>query len=54
MSSSKELQLGGRALGGSTGGQPDAVVSRSGEAQFGGTRSTTEEAEDMLVRWGRP
>ena len=53
MSSSRESQLEGSALGGSTEAHPDAVVLISGEAQFGGTKSTTEDEEDMLFRCGR-
>lgn len=54
ISSSKGLQLEGSALGGNTGAHPDVVVLTSGEAQFGGTKSTTEEEEDMLFRCGKP
>jgi hypothetical protein len=54
MSSSKELQLEGSALGGSTGAHPEAVVFISGDAQFGGTKSTTEDEEEMLFRCGKP
>lgn len=50
MSSSKVLQVEGSALGGSTGAHPGAVVLISGDAQFGGTKSTTEDEEDMLFR----
>ncbi len=54
ISSSKGLQLEGSALGGSTDAHPEAAALMSGEAQFGGTKSTTEEEEEMLLRCGKP
>ena len=52
ISSSKELQFEGSALGGSTGCHPDAVLFKGGDAQFGGIKSTTDEEEEMLLRCG--
>jgi hypothetical protein len=54
ISSSNELQLEGSALGGSTDAHADPVELTRGDAQFGGTKSTTEEEEDMLLRCGNP
>jgi hypothetical protein len=54
ISSSRELQVEGSALGGSTGAHADAVELIRGDAQFGGTKSTTEDEEDMLFRCGKP